>query len=437
MINLFKKFRWNLLKILSNLKFSIILLLIIAFLSMLGTIIEQEKPLQFYQTQYIQKIPLVNIVAWQVIFVGGFNHIYKTVWFIGLLFCLGCSLISCTFSTQLPLLKVSKKWQFFKKKQYYNFLDCTTKLKTHTISHYLEILSFQNYYIFQQKSSFYAYQGLIGRVAPVIVHLSMIFILIGSILGLNQGFVGQELIPKGEVFHFQNILNTGKMSIISQKFSGKIKDFFITYNENGSISQFFSDVIIVDDSNNVVSQKKIFVNQPLQYQGIYIYQTDWDLLGLRIESNNHSILQIPFKKVNTKAGSIWTASIQDPMDDSKGISFILTDLTKNLFLYNFKGELINNYRIGQPVILFNRCFKVIDIIATTGLQIKTDPGIPIVYLGFFLLMISSTISYCSYSQIWILRTPSINYYGGKTNRALLSFEKEFYKTTQSLEEISE
>ena len=52
------------------------------------------------------------------------------------------------------------------------------------------------YSIFQQKDIIYCYKGLIGRLAPIIVHLSMILILLGSIVGAINGFKAQEIIPK-------------------------------------------------------------------------------------------------------------------------------------------------------------------------------------------------------------------------------------------------
>ena len=52
----------------------------------------------------------------------------------------------------------------------------------------------------------YCYKGLIGRIAPIIVHFSMIIILIGAIIGSVCGFKAQEIIPKTETFHIQNIL---------------------------------------------------------------------------------------------------------------------------------------------------------------------------------------------------------------------------------------
>ena len=68
-----------------------------------------------------------------------------------------------------------------------------------------------------------------------------------------------------------------------------------------------------------------------------------------------------------------------------------------------------------------------DILSSTGLQIKTDPGIYFIYFGFLLLMISTLISYISYSQIWIVQENKKIFIGGNTTRAKFDFELEFLK----------
>jgi cytochrome c biogenesis protein len=72
-------------------------------------------------------------------------------------------------------------------------------------------------------------------------------------------------------------------------------------------------------------------------------------------------------------------------------------------------------------------FYFLEIISSTGLQIKTDLGIPIIYTGFFLLMLSTLVSYITYSQIWIIEKQNKLFIGGTTNRAIFDFELEFFK----------
>jgi len=48
------------------------------------------------------------------------------------------------------------------------------------------------------------------------------------------------MVPSGEIFHIQNIIKAGRFSVISKDIIGKINDFFVTFNQDKSIQQFFS-----------------------------------------------------------------------------------------------------------------------------------------------------------------------------------------------------
>ena len=78
---------------------------------------------------------------------------------------------------------------------------------------------------------------------------------------------------------------------------------------------------------------------------------------------------------------------------------------------------------------YNATFPIslVDILSSTGLQIKTDPGIPLIYTGFLFLMLSTLISYITYSQIWIIKNNNELFIGGNTTRGTFEFEIEFFK----------
>ena len=65
----------------------------------------------------------------------------------------------------------------------------------------------------------------------------------------------------------------------------------------------------------------------------------------------------------------------------------------------------------------------------TGLQIKADPGIPLIYFGFGLLMISSLISYFSFTQFWLSKKDENVLIGATANRAKLNLRFEFLTIT--------
>ena len=85
-------------------------------------------------------------------------------------------------------------------------------------------IKFNQYSIFQQKNIIYCYKGLIGRIALILVHFSMILILFGTIVGSLFGFKAQEIVPKTEQFHIQNILTSGQLTTIPET-SVRINDF--------------------------------------------------------------------------------------------------------------------------------------------------------------------------------------------------------------------
>ena len=73
-----------------------------------------------------------------------------------------------------------------------------------------------------------------------------------------------------------------------------------------------------------------------------------------------------------------------------------------------------------------RVFRMF-FITTTGLQIKKDPGIPLVYTAFLFIMISVYMSFLSYSQIWGIEDKEEILLAGKANRAILGFQEDFKK----------
>lgn len=420
----YQKKLWFILKNLANLQLSISLLMVIAAVSILGTVIEQDQPIEFYQLNY----PEGTILPWNLIITTGLNHIFFTKWFICIVFIFALSISICSISRQLPILKLSKKLSFFstkkilKRKKIYNNDD------NQQYSNYLFHLGKGNYGLFLARNKIYAYKGIIGRFAPIIVHLSMLFILFGAFFGFLNGYTAQEMVPEHEYAHIQNLTAAGRLSKVPQNLLIQVDKFHIDYNSNGTPSQYYSNVNVFKN-NEKVSSEIIYVNKPLKYNDLFIYQTDWAINGIRLFINGNFI-QIPmtnkFIANNQKA---WTGSLAI---NEKNYNFVIKQLNGNILLYDTNGNFIENITVGINFKLDNYKASVDSILVSSGLQIKSDSGIPIVYLGFFLLMISSLLSYISFSQIWIAKIDSKTVATGTTNRSVLEFERDFYVIVQKV-----
>jgi cytochrome c biogenesis protein len=409
----------------ADLRFSILILLLISFCSIVGTVIEQDQSIEIYKLNYPLTTPVLGFLTWNIILQLGLDHVYKTWWFFLLIFLFGFSLISCTFLQQFPSLKVARRCQFFRTTEQFYRLKISTILTNFAYPKILARIQQNQYSIFQQKNIVYCYKGLIGRIAPILVHFSMILILIGTIVGSFFGFKAQEIVPKTEQFHIQNILTSGPLTSIPET-SVRINDFWINYTKSKTISQFYSDLSVLNSEGSEIDRKTISVNYPLIYKGLYYYQTDWNLIGLRFQTETNETLEYPLVNALNNQNKVWLTWISTNSSLTTGLIAIIDNLEGYCSIYDESGVFLGNLELNERL-NFNRSLTLLEIISSTGLQIKTDFGIPIIYGGFFLLMISTLISYITYSQIWIVEKQKQLFIGGTTNRAMFDFELEFLK----------
>jgi len=432
----------ELLPVLTDLRLAIVLLLVIALFSISGTVIEQGQSLDFYQANYPEDPALFGFLSWKVLLIVGLDHVYRTWWFLALLILFGTSLTACTFTRQLPALKAARRWKYYDQPRQFQKLALSAEFDAQTenlasVKTLIPLLKNRRYKIFQEQDTniLYARKGIVGRIGPIIVHVGIVVILLGGIWGAMTGFLAQEMVPSGETFQVKNIIDAGPFAAaqVPKDWGIHVNRFWIDYTPSGGIDQFYSDMSVVDNQGKEVDHKTIFVNQPLRYKGVTFYQTDWGIAAIRVRLNNSPIFQLPMAQLDTSGkGRIWGTWIPTKPDLSEGVSVLAKDLQGMVLVYDSTGKLIDTVRTGMSTQVNGVTLKILDIIGSTGLQIKADPGIPIVYAGFALLMLGVVMSYFSHSQIWALQKDGRLYVGGKTNRAQVVFEREMLQILEQL-----
>jgi cytochrome c biogenesis protein len=437
-----KYLRQEILPILTDLRLAIALLLIIAIFSISGTVIEQGQSPAFYQSNYPEHPALFGFLTWKVIQVVGLDHVYRTWWFLSILILFGTSLTACTFTRQLPALKAARRWKFYDQPRQFEKLALSAEFDVETLhatslQNLTQTLQKRRYKVFQEQDKehiLYARKGIIGRIGPIIVHVGMVLILLGSILGAMTGFMAQEMVASGDTFQVENIIDAGPFAAtVPKDWSVKVNRFWIDYTPNGGIDQFYSDMSVLNNQGKEIDRKTIFVNQPLRYHGITFYQTDWGIAAVRVRINKSPIFQLPMAQLNTNGkGRIWGTWIPTKPDLSAGVSLLAKDLQGTVLIYDATGKLVDTVRAGMSTQVNGVTLKILDVVGSTGLQIKADPGIPVVYTGFALLMLGVMMSYFSHSQIWALQKDGRLYVGGKTNRAQVAFEREVLEILELL-----
>lgn len=419
--------RKELLPLIADLRLAIILLLAIAIFSISGTVIEQGQSIEYYQSNYPESPALFGFLTWKLILALGLDSVYRTWWFLSILILFGASLTACTFTRQLPALTAARRWKYYDQPRQFEKLALSAEFATDNFNNLDSLLKNKRYRVFREGDTLYARKGLAGRIGPIVVHASMLIILAGSIWGAMTGFMAQEIIPSGNSFEIHNIVDAGPWSAaqLPKDWSVHVNRFWIDYTPDGNIDQFYSDLSVINKKGEEVDRQTIHVNKPLRYKGITMYQTDWGIAGIQVKFNNSPILQLPMAPLDTGGkGRIWGTWIPTKTDLSAGVSVLAKDLQGTLLIYDTSGKLTTTVRPGMAIEVNGITLKIVDVIGSTGLQIKADPGIPFVYLGFGLLMLGVVMSYFSHSQIWALQKNGKVYFGGRTNRAQVAFERE-------------
>ncbi|KAG0466806.1 hypothetical protein HPP92_017787 [Vanilla planifolia] len=429
---LLKKSSKRILAVLSNLPLAIGEMFTIATLMALATVIDQGEPPDFYFQKYSEDNSFWGFLNWKWVLYLGFDHMFTSPIFLGMLVLLAASLMACTYTTQIPMVKVAKRWSFMHSTEAIRKQEYSDSLSHASIRDLGVILMGAGYEVFLSGPALYAFKGLAGRFAPIGVHLAMLLIMAGATLTAAGSFRGSVTVPQGLNFVVGDVLEpTGFLSRPTKFFNTEVhvNKFSIDYHESGEVSQFHSDLSLFNVDGKELIRKAISVNDPLRYGGITIYQTDWDFSALQVSKDGEGPFNLAMAPLqingDKKLYGTFLPIGETESSNVKGISMLARDL-QSIVLYDQEGKFAGVRRPNSklPIDINGTRIVIEDAIGSTGLDLKIDPGVPIVYTGFGALMLTTCISFLSHSQIWALQDGTTVVVGGKTNRAKLEFPEE-------------
>ncbi len=430
---------------LTSIKLAIGLIIALTLISVIGTLIPQNQN----PFVYIERFGLAGA---QLIQFFQFDRLYSSWYFIGLLVLLVINTLSCA----LKRFRVS--WELVRKpielRSAHEVAQLPTNAKIETSESGLEalkrLLERRRYRVQQEGAQLTAHKHLWGRLGVDLLHVSLLIVLIGGIVGGLLGFEDFQVAHKGQTF---NVARGG--------FAVRVDDLWTTsYTDSAQTKDWFSKLTVIEDGKEVLT-KTIEVNEPLTYKGISLYQasfgTDWlggAQLTLRVERAQGDGTTLPLGEFTAKVGEEFT--IDDEGRKVK-ISAFYPDFmigedrrpanrsgrlnNPAVFLEVFKGEQreFSTWSFAQFPEFQHEFTKenqyrffVAGMTAPefTGLQIAANPGIPLIYTGFILMMLGLFMNfYLPPRRIWAAFQENRLYLGG-LGREPREFEPE-------LEEIAE
>ncbi|MZP28840.1 hypothetical protein GTO91_03840 [Heliobacterium undosum] len=382
----------------SSMKLGLFLLLLIAAASIIGTIIPQNGDPRQYGSLYSLYSAL------------GLNDMYHSSWFMILLFLLAMNLFICTFNRAPGI------WRQFSQPSLPTGVESIgglpQKLTTERpepvdklVSHVSERWQRLGYRVFSEsrdgKSYIYADKGRFGLWGSLLSHVGMLVILVGGVVGLYGGEEGRMPAQVGKTFRFADVPGLPK----EENLEIRVNDFRTVFREDGSIADWFSTLTLMENGREIMT-KEIQVNDPLEYRGYKVYQAFY---GANI------VAKITSK--NDPEGHAYT------VEEGDAIPVAGTDLAVLVYKYipDFdpaRGMISKSSDPNNPRIVFvvYKGRQQIDARAAeigkaetiagglaevtfpeykpyTGLTIRRDPGVNIVWLGCALLLIGLSFSF--------------------------------------------
>ena len=409
---------------LSSLKIAILLLLLIAISCAAGTLIPQQESNQFYYDNF-NKNPFLGIINANILLLFEFDHVYTSFWFLFLLIWLGLALSVCSFRRQLPILKSALNWIDYKSPRQIAKLSVAQTIVTNNCSKSLEKIKLnlkkQGWNVKETDGRIAARQGVIGRLGPILIHLGMILLMIGATYGSLNGKTIERFLAPGRSIDLLNNNEEKELTIKLQKFQ-------IERDPQGRAEQYRSIVKVIESNGND-EEKEISVNYPLRYKGLTLYQADWSLSAITIQIDSSPKLQIPIKPIPELGEQVWGTIIPTKIGGENQILLTVTSELGPVTIFDNDGTRLTSLSINKEAKVKNTSIKIINIIPSSGLLLKRDPGVPMVYTSFAIILIGGSLSIISTKKIWVLheKEKSLIYIGCLSNRNLSGLSKELPK----------
>ena len=434
-----------------SVRLSIFLLILLAILSIIGTLIKQNGDSAEYVQHYGPN--LYEILRFFVLF-----DMYHSWWFSAILAALVINLVLCSLD------RLSTVWrQVFRQSAAYDLKDSMLK----TFSN-VEKIPYQNIsggnaeaivqsqlnkYFGRPKrvetegaTTFFSEKGRFSRLGVYITHLSILVILMGGLLGSRFGFKGFATIFEGETTNRVVVRMGDGEAPKTLPFSIRCDDFNIAYydlkGQERQVKEYSSRLTVLEDGKEVLT-RTIRVNHPLHYKGLSFYQASY---GMRRE--------VVLGVVNKRSKETEHLRVQEGMTVPLPHGMAFVQLLKYAPQIHNMGEgvqlaIFRPNREPEGIWVFKGAPKpdqgADDLTFTlegvtskeyTGLQVARDPGVWVVWVGSALMILGLVVSFFfSHQRVWV-RIPNKPggdaVVAGTANKNRIGFESAFAQLVQGM-----
>ncbi len=417
----------------SDLRLAIGLLLVIALASGVGTAIPQKEDAAFYHQLY-DPHPWLGLLGGDGVLRLQLDHVYSSGWFLGLLAWLGLSLILCSWRRQWPALQASLRWVDYRSPRQLSKLSVAETLITAEPAAGLERLEADlrgsGWQIRRQDDRLAARRGVLGRVGPLLVHAGMVVLMVGAAWGALGGQRLERFLAPGRELELLDSRGSTQVTLA-------LDDFHIQRDPAGRPEQFSSSLRLIPPTGTVpTTEAAISVNHPLRYRGMTLYQADWSLATISLQLGRSPVLELPLQSFPQLGDQLWGLVLPTRPDGSEPVLLSLTSEQGPVQVFGPDGvALAQLVPGGEAQEVKGLPIRVASVLPASGILLKRDPGVPLVYSGFAIALMGGGLSLVATRQLWAIADGASGrlHVAGLCNRNLTAFAAELPVLLRRLE----
>lgn len=450
----------------ASVKLAIIIFSIISLTSMIGTILEQQAEPEKNVQILVKMFGVGHDTAHSIYGVLdslGFMDMYHSWWFVALLLLFAANLIICSLDRLPRILKLVKEPIHALPVEHIGNMSIkkTLIIKGKGPAAKEAVISVINKIGFKKIESsdeqglqVYAEKGSFTRLGVYITHLSILIILSGAIIGVFFGFNAFLNLPEGQI---SSVAYKGRGVEIPLGFDIRCDNFEVDFYGQSDMPKEYKSWLTVFKNGKEVMKKSIEVNDPLTYKGVTFYQSSYGAVPNGF-NNGIFILRLFSKEgksqeIHPKIGDTFTIPGTSVTGHIKDFSPALSiDPTGRAFTYGemmtnpavniefseagknrFSGWILKRYPQTWTLQDGNRV-EFLDYwgVEYTGMQVRKDPGVLIVYIGCIIMSAGLYMTFfMSHRRIWVHISEEKNnskiLIGASANKNRAAFERKIEK----------
>ncbi len=254
---------------LTSIRLTVILLLVLALVAMLGTIVPQDEPAAKYLARFG---PATGAFLVRI----GFSHIYNSPWFLLPVALLTLNLLACVIRglpqavrrAARPLTGETAAALPERGRFYLGAGPDPQVLVAKTLH---QEVGRPRQADLGDKLVFFHERGRFRPLGPYIIHLSLLLILIGSLVGKFWGQEGRLPVLEGRQADTFVLKDNSEGPL---NFTVRLDKFQVQYYQQGIPAEFRSDLTFFQNGREV-SKAVCRVNEPVTFGGLTFYQSSY------------------------------------------------------------------------------------------------------------------------------------------------------------------